>query len=229
MRCTPAASPRAAVLRDGEEHPGRLGAIGEAFRESPRLLPFLGGLLLLSVATSATDGFVPLQMLGANGGPFLIGLAAGLAAMIEIPFFTWSAPLGSRFGMRNLFLAGAAVSIVTLIGYSLSHSPTQVAVFRTLAGAGFGLKYGALVVVTDRLVAHHLRNTGQTLMQLAQWSMGPIVGPAIGGFVYVILGPATLFAGAAAAASVGALVAWWALRGVGRADEDSLRRSTGHR
>lgn len=221
--------PPRAVLRDGDEHPGRLGAIGEAFRESPRLVPFLGGLLLLSVATSATDGFVPLQMLGAHGGPFLIGLAAGLAAVIEIPFFTWSAPLGSRFGMRNLFLAGAAVSIVTLIGYSLSHSPAQVAVFRTLAGAGFGLKYGALVVVTDRLVAHHLRNTGQTLMQLAQWSMGPIVGPAIGGFVYVMLGPPTLFAGAAAAASVGALVAWWALRGVGRADEDSLQRSTGHR
>ena len=64
-------------------------------------------------------------------------------------------------------------------------------------------------------------------MQLAQWSMGPIVGPAIGESVYVILGPATLFAGAAAAASVGALVAWWALRGVGRADEDSLRRSAG--
>ena len=44
--------------------------------------------------------------------------------------------------MRNLFLAGAAVSIVTLIGYAAADSPTQVAVFRALAGAGFGrLKY----------------------------------------------------------------------------------------
>jgi MFS family permease len=71
-------------------------------------------------------------------------------------------------------------------------------------------------VVTDRLVAQHLRNTGQTLMQLAQWSVGPIVGPAIGGFVYVTLGPPTLFAGAAVAATAGAMVSWWALGGVGR-------------
>lgn len=203
-------------VRDGEERPSRLGAIGAAFRASPRLAPFLGGLLLLSVATSSTDGFVPLQMLGANGGPFLIGLAAGLAAVIEIPFFTWSAPLGARFGMRNLFLAGAIVSILTLVGYAIADSPTQVAAFRALAGAGFGLKYGALVVVTDRLVANHLRNTGQTMMQMAQWSVGPIVGPAVGGFVYVALGPPTLFAGAAVVATGGALVSWWALRGVDR-------------
>ena len=185
------------------ERPGRLGAIGAAFRSSPGLAPFLGGLLLLSMATSATDGFVPLQMLGVGGGPFLIGVAAGLAAVIEIPIFTWSASLGRRLD-GNLFLAGAIVSIVTLIGYSASDSPAQVAVFRTLAGVGFGLKYAALVVLTDRLVEQRLRNTGQALMQMAQWSVGPIVGPAIGGFVYVALGPPTLFAGSAAVATVGA-------------------------
>jgi hypothetical protein len=207
--------PSAPATRDADERPTRLGAIGAAFRESPRLAPFLGGLLLLSVATSATDGFVPLRMLGPGGGPFLIGVAAGLAAVIEIPVFTWSASLGARFGMRNLFLAGAGLSIATLVGYSLATTPAGVAVFRSLAGAGFGLKYGALVVLTDRLVAPHLRNTGQALMQMAHWSVGPILGPAVGGVVYVTLGPPTLFAGAAAVASGAAVLSWWALRGVG--------------
>jgi MFS transporter, PPP family, 3-phenylpropionic acid transporter len=205
-------------LHEGDERPSRLGAIGAAFRTSPGLAPFLGGLLLLSVAMSATDGFVPLRMLGVGGGPFLIGVAAGLAAVIEIPIFTWSAPLGRRFGMRNLFLAGTMVSIVTLLGYSVSDSPAQVAVFRTLAGVGFGLKYAALVVLTNRLVSTHLRNTGQALMQIAQWSLGPVVGPAIGGIIYVTFGPPTLFAGAAVVATGGALVSWWALRHVGRAE-----------
>jgi PPP family 3-phenylpropionic acid transporter len=207
--------PSPAGAHVGDERPTRLGAIGAAFRESPRLRPFLAGLLLLSVATSSTDGFVPLRMLGAGGGPFLIGLAAGAAAFIEIPFFTWGSSLGARFGMRNLFLAGVGISILTLFGYSLSHTPAAVAFFRGLSGAGFGLKYGALVVLTDRLVSRHLRNTGQALMQTAHWSMGPIVGPAIGGFVYVHLGPPTLFAGAAVVATGAAFLSWWALRGVG--------------
>jgi MFS transporter, PPP family, 3-phenylpropionic acid transporter len=210
--------PASVAAQPGEGRPTRLGALGAVFRASPRLLPFLVGLLLLSVATSATDGFVPLQMLGAGGGPFLIGLAAGLAAVIEIPFFTASSRLAERFGMRNLFLAGVGASIATLFGYAWASSPMGVAVFRSLAGVGFGLKYGALVVLTDRLVAPHLRNTGQALMQTAHWSMGPILGPAIGGFVYVRLGPAALFAGAAVAATCAAAISWWSLRGVGDRD-----------
>jgi PPP family 3-phenylpropionic acid transporter len=164
-----------------EVRPSRFGAIGAAFRSSPRLLPFLGGLLLLSCATSSTDGFVPLRMLGAGGGPFLIGIAAGAAAVIEIPIFTGSARLGARFGMRNLFLAGVAISIVALVGYALADRPSAVAVIRGAMGAAFGLKYAALVVLTDRLVPRHLRNTGQALMQMASWAIGPVIGPVIGG------------------------------------------------
>ena len=194
--------------------PSRLGSAGDVLRSVPGFRPFLLGLLLVSVATSSTDGFVPLRMLGVGGGTFLIGVAVGLAAVIEIPVFTASAALGARFGMRNVLLAGIAISILTLFGYSLAHSPAGVATFRALSGAGFGLKYGALVVLTGRLVPDRLRNTGQTLMQLAHWSLGPIVGPAIGGFVYVTFGPPTLFAGAAVVAIGGALLAWWALRNV---------------
>jgi PPP family 3-phenylpropionic acid transporter len=196
----------------------RLGSIGAAFRESPSLLPFLVGLLVLSAATSSTDGFVPLRMLGVGGGPFLIGLAAGLSAVIEIPFFTAGASMGRRLGMRNLFLAGVAVSIVTLLGYAVARTPAEVAAFRSLAGVAFGLKYGALVVLTDRLVPHHVRNTGQALMQTASWGLGPVVGPAIGGFVYVRIGPPALFAGAAVVAAAAAVLSWWALRDVGGPD-----------
>jgi PPP family 3-phenylpropionic acid transporter len=204
--------------RPAAERRSRFGSVGEVLREAPRFKPFLLGLLLLSVATSSTDGFVPLRMLGEGGGPFLIGIAVGLAALIEIPFFTASASLGARFGMRNLFLAGVAISIMSLFGYSLAQSPAGVAMFRAVSGAGFGLKYGALVVLTGRLVPDRLRNTGQTLMQLAHWSLGPVIGPAIGGFVYVALGPPSLFAGAAVVAIGGALLAWWALRDVGEGE-----------
>jgi MFS transporter, PPP family, 3-phenylpropionic acid transporter len=192
----------------------RFGSVGAVFAAVPRFKLLLAGLLLLSVATSSTDGFVPLRMLGTGGGPFLIGVAVGLAAVIEIPLFTASSSLGARYGMRNVFLAGAAISILTLVGYAVAQTAGGVAFFRALSGAAFGLKYGALVVLTDRLVPAALRNTGQTLMQLAHWSLGPVIGPAIGGFVYVVFGPPALFGGAAVVATGAALLAWWSLRDV---------------
>ena len=64
------------------------------------------------------------------------------------PFFTWSARLGSRFGMRNLFLAGAAVSIVTLIGYSLSHFPDQIRRLPDARRSGVRAEVPGAVVVT---------------------------------------------------------------------------------
>jgi PPP family 3-phenylpropionic acid transporter len=194
----------------------RLDSAREAFRAAPRLAPFLGGILLFSIATSATDGFVPLRMLGEGGGPFLIGLAAGLAAVFEIPIFVASGRLAERFGMRSLLVAGLVIGVALLMAYSLVDSPDAVAVIRALAGVGFGLKHASSVVLTDRLVPPHLRSTGQALLQTATWSLGPIVGPAVGGFVYQHAGPPTLFAGAAAVAAAGGTLAWWALRGIGR-------------
>jgi len=192
----------------------RLASAREAFRDAPRLAPFLGGLMLFSVATSATDGFVPLEMLGEGGGPFLIGLAAGLGAALEIPFFVASGRLVARFGGRTLMVAGLAMGTAVLLGWAAADSPATVAAIRVLAGAGFGLKYAATVLLTDRLVGSHLRSTGQALLQVSTWSVGPIVGPAVGGFVYVHAGPPWLFAGAGVLAAVGTGLAWWSLRGI---------------
>jgi PPP family 3-phenylpropionic acid transporter len=201
------------VEHDGSDR-SRFASVRAAFRAAPRLGPFLAGLLLFSLAGSAVDGFVPLQMLGEGGGPFLIGIAAGLAAVLEIPFFVGSERLAARLGMRTLLAAGLAIGTAVLVAWALVDSPRAVATIRIVAGAGFGLKYVATVVLTDRIVPSHLRSTGQALLQLSMWSVGPIAGPAVGGFVYQHIGPSALFAGAGAVAAVGSVLAWWAMRGV---------------
>jgi len=92
----------------------------------------------------------------------------------------------------------------------------SVVALAVLAGAGFGMKYAATVLMTDRLVPSRLRSTGQALLQTVMWSLGPIVGPAIGGLVYRYAGPPWLFAGAGVLAAAGTALAWWALRDVDR-------------
>jgi PPP family 3-phenylpropionic acid transporter len=190
----------------------RLGSVGEAFR-APRFAAFLAGVFLVSVASSAAWSFVPLRIAVRGGGPFLIGLSAGVAALIEIPFFRAGAGLTARFGLRTVYTIGAAVYLGTMVAWSLTADPTLVAAVKGLGGIGFGLVYGASVVITGRLVPPDLRNTGQTVSQTVSMGVAPIVGSGVGGLVWVHLGPTTLFAAAAACTAVGAAVVWLALSG----------------
>ena len=190
----------------------RLGSVGEAFH-APRFALFLGGVFLMSVASSAAWSFVPLRIAARGGGPFLIGLSAGLAALIEIPFFRAGARLTARFGLRTLYAMGAAVYVATMVAWSLTADPTVVAAVKALGGIGFGMIYGAVVVITGRMVPDHLRNTGQTVVQTTSMGIAPIIGSGLGGLVWVHLGPTTLFASAAACATLGTAVVWVALSG----------------
>jgi MFS transporter, PPP family, 3-phenylpropionic acid transporter len=191
----------------------RLGSVGDAVRESPRLLPFLVGVLLVSTATQGAWSFVPLRIASFGGGPLLVGIAAGLAAVVEVPFLSASAWLGRRVSLRSLYVGGAMIYVASMLAWSVLSTAAAVAVVKIAAGAGFGLVYASLVVITGRLVPQRLRNTGQTLMQTASMSIAPVVGAAVGGLVYQELGPAALFVGAAACAALGAAVVWFSLAG----------------
>jgi PPP family 3-phenylpropionic acid transporter len=202
-------APRPAAVR--HEHGSRLGAVGEAFRAAPRLRPFLIGLLLVSAATWGAGSFVPLRIAREGQGEFLVGLAASVAAVIEIPIMSASGWLSAHVGMRRLFLTGCIVYVAMLFGWAILPSPVAAAVIRMVSGFAFGLTYVAMVVITARLVPLRVRNTGQALMQVAQSGIGPIAGQAVGGIVFRHLGPGWLFGGAAAIAAVGGLVVWRAI------------------
>jgi MFS transporter, PPP family, 3-phenylpropionic acid transporter len=192
-------------------HGSRLGALGEVLHSSGALRRFLVGLLLVGMATQAAWTFVPLRIADRGGGPFLIGLAAGIAAFIEIPFFAASGRLAARFGQRALFVAGVGVYIAMMLAFAAVSNPEVVAFIRAGSGVGFGLVYASLVVIAGTLTPSHLRNTGQAVIQTINWGIAPVIGAAMGGLIYRHLGAPTLFLIAAASASVGAFVAWRAL------------------
>jgi MFS family permease len=170
-------------------------------------------VLLVGTATSASWSFVPLRIAAGGGGPFLVGLGACLAALVEIPFMRASARLGKHSGLRTLYVTGCAIYVAMMLAWALVANPVVVALIKTVSGAGFGLTYVALVVITGRLMPATLQNTGQALMQTTGQGIAPIVGSALGGLVYQHLGAPTLFAGAAALTAAGASVAWRTLSG----------------
>jgi MFS transporter, PPP family, 3-phenylpropionic acid transporter len=211
--------PRGTAVPVKSESP--LGAFGDVFRQSPHLAGFIGGLVIVCVASYAALSFVSLRIVGQGGGPFLVGLAAGLAALIEIPVMHRSGALQRRFGLRAMFCAGAVAYVLVFVVWSFARSPVVVALVATLDGVAFALLYVGVVVIVGRLVPRHLLSTGQAVTQTAGWSLGPIIGSSLGGIVYARLGAPALFAGAAVLTLGGAAVVWVALAEVERSGASS--------
>ena len=74
-----------------------------------------------------------------------------------------------------------------------------------------------VVVIVGRLVLRRPLSTGQAVTQTFGWSIGAILGPSIGGFVFARLAAPALFAAAAALCLGGALWVWLVLAGTEQA------------
>ncbi len=194
------------VAPEPSGHP--LASAVAVVRASPGFARLLGALLVASAATWAGLTFIPVLIVSQGGDLFLVGLAASIAATVEIPIFRASSWLGARFGLRALYSAGASTYVATLTALALSADPVVTAVARMAVGVAYGLTSAALVVAVGRLVPESRRNTGQALLYMTTLGIGPVAGAAIGGVVYASLGPAVLFgAGALVAAAASVVVA----------------------
>lgn len=211
------------VSRFGRSRPRRspdtgshLGSMGEAFRTMERLPLFLIGVLVFATSTHAAGDFVPLRIVTGGGDALLVGIAAGVSAFVEIPFMRTSRSLIERHGLRALFTAGAAVYLAASVAWAAFPGPVAVTVVRIAIGVGFALTYVTMVQMTAHLVPERLRNTGQTLLQICTWGLAPMLGGAVGGFVFEHVGPAQLFLGSAAGIAAGIVVVWMATAEHGR-------------
>jgi PPP family 3-phenylpropionic acid transporter len=186
----------------------RLGSFGDALTQVPHLPLYLLGLLVFGASQHAAWDYVPLRIESGGGGPFLVGIAAGVAAFVEIPFMRSSGALMNRFGTRALFVAGGAVYVLASLAWSAVTAPGAVTAVRIAVGVGFALTYVSIVVMTGTLVPERLRNTGQTLAQMCTAGLAPIVGSVVGGWVFQHVGPPQLFLGSAVGLAAAIAIVW---------------------
>jgi PPP family 3-phenylpropionic acid transporter len=189
----------------------RLGSVGDALRTVHRLPSFLAGVLLVATATQAAWAYVPLRIVSGGGDALLVGIAVGASAFVEIPIMRSSRSLVKHFGLRRVFTAGAGVYAAASVAWAILSDPVAVTLVRIGIGVGFGLTYVSLVLMTARLVPQRLRNTGQALLQICTWGLAPMIGGAVGGFVYEHVGPPQLFMGSATGIALGIVVVWAAV------------------
>lgn len=194
-----------------EQHHGRLGTVGAAFRAAPRFWLFLLALLFVWIGFNAAWNFISLKIEAAGGGPLLVGIGTALGGLVEVPVMRSSSRLVQRYGLRVLYVSGCCVYALGFLLWGLISNPTIVSLLTVLEGLGFGLLFTTGVLVIGRMLPSSLYSTGQSMAATASFGLGPILGAGIGGFVFDRFGSVTLYTGASLLALTGATVAWFAL------------------
>jgi PPP family 3-phenylpropionic acid transporter len=180
---------------------------------TPVMLGFLLGLLVNSVGEHASWRYVSLRILDQGGGVMLVGLAAALPAIVEIPVFANSRPLTSRWGLRGLFVVGAVAGAALMALVAIAAEAWMVTTLRTIEGAAYALRYMGMVLIVGALLPRHLYALGQSVAWFVYAGVAPIVADVAGGVIYDVFGAQVLFAGAAAALLGGGLIVYAALSG----------------
>jgi MFS transporter, PPP family, 3-phenylpropionic acid transporter len=180
---------------------------------TPVLLGFLLGLLVTSIGEHASWRYISLRILDQGGGVFLVGLAAALPAIVEIPVFASSRRLAGSLGLRLLFVVGALLAAGLTLLVAVAPEPWMVTALRTLEGSAYALRYMAMVMIVGVLLPRHLHAMGQSVAWFVYAGVAPIAADIAGGLIYEVLGAAVLFVTAAAALVVGGAIVFVALSG----------------
>lgn len=180
---------------------------------APMLLGFLVGLFVTSLGEHASWRFIGLRILDQGGGVFLVGLAASLPAIVEMPVFAGSRRLAAGLGLRGLFVGGAALAAILMALVAVAPEPWMVTGLRTLEGAAYALRYTGMVLIVGVLLPRHLYAMGQSVAWFVYAGIAPIIADAAGGLIYDVLGAPALFLTATATLAIGGAIVWVGLRG----------------
>ena len=163
--------------------------------------PVFSGLWIASVISgscvAAHDTAATWLMNSLGATPFLLSL---MATSASLPFFLFTLPAGSLSDLTNrrklflgsyLWLAGAA-SLLAIFTWLRLVNPGLILATVFLLGIGFAFNAPVWAAIIPEIVRRRELASAVTLGGV-QMNLAGIVGPALGGFVLPLLGPAMLF------------------------------------
>lgn len=177
----------------------RSAPAGKARREKEKLWSRdFSKVVLISLFTNTADftliTSLPLYISLLGGTPFIAGLATmvfSLSALLTRPL--WGG-LSDRIGRRKVLVAGAVMTVATVLLYQLEMSVAALVAIRLISGVGFSaLTTAAHAAAADLLPESRLAE-GLGFYGVAD-TVATAAGPAIGFFLYAHFGyqPLLLF------------------------------------
>lgn len=140
---------------------------------------------------------------GETGVGLLVGLYAAAGLLASLPL----ASLGDRLGRRPLILAGLAAVSLASIGFVSAPSYAWLVAIRFAQGLGAtAIWVGSLTLAGD--LAGETSMARSLAWITGSWSLGFVLGPALGGVGGSVTTPFLIYAGLSA---LGWIAAWWVL------------------
>jgi MFS transporter, PPP family, 3-phenylpropionic acid transporter len=141
-----------------------------------------------------------------NLPPWVVSASASVGVAAEVGvMFTWPR-WGHRISPRTLLIVSFVASAARWLGMAVFDSPAAFLALAAIHGLTFGAFYLASVAYMADAAPGSLRATGQALFVAATFGVGGLVGYLGTGAGYDALGGHKLFAVAAAAALLPALL-----------------------
>ncbi len=194
---------RLAARGEAEPGPGRFGSVSRAFAVQPRLFGVLAAFTLAWAGIQGGVTFVSIRIVELGGHPSDVALTFGISALFEVPGLILAGWLARRIGLRALSAAALIGFGLCVATWAVLPTPDAINATRLLTGLCYGAFTAARVLLIARLLPASLQATAQGLVQAATVGIGTVLGTALGGIAYGLLGAPGFFLLAAAAAIVG--------------------------
>ena len=171
----------------------------------PALVLFLIASLLVGAAAQSFYSFFSLHLQTLGASTQLIGFAAALTSLSELPVLLFSQRLLNRLGAWGSVLIGAVVYTLRWLVLALAVDPLTATAIQVVHGLSFGLILIGGVAFVDARTPSGLSATAQGMFGAALNGLGAAIGSFAGGYVYERSGGATMFLWAAGASLAGLL------------------------
>ena len=200
-------------------------------RVYPQFRILFAGGLITSVGSMATYVAVPFQVAQLTDSFIAVGLI-GVAELVPLVIFAlYGGSLADRVDKRRMVLAGEAAAFVLaaiLAANALLPSPHLwvIYVVAMLFAVVDGLQRPSLDAILPRVVATEDLSAAGALNSL-RGNMSAIAGPAVGGLIIAIGGPAAAY-GFDALTFIASLAILWRLKPIPPVVVDAAQRSLRH-
>jgi PPP family 3-phenylpropionic acid transporter len=172
--------------------PSRLAGLNRMVRQRAWLI-FAVSVFILWFSVMGAFAFLGIVIVEMGGAQSLVGLAATIAALTEIPTFQYSARLLQRFGPPRLLAIAMGVYVFRLLLYALMPTAEWVLGLALLQGASYGIFLVGAVAYANELAPAGLKSTAQGLL-VSVMSLANLGAGLAGGWLLDHAGRRGLFA-----------------------------------